>query len=226
MADVPPVFILLTTYNRLELCLRTVRGIKDNLRWQNLGFIVCDDGSGQEYVDRIVEEIGHVNHLWVYNGNRKGVGHNMNVGLEHIWGVGGNLVMTFEDDWLLEKPLDMTPYVNTLLKHPEHAMIRLGYLTPGLQATLISEENYLYWKLDNNGYQYRFTGHPSIRTKNFFTYYGMYAEGLTPGQTELDMCAKTNSRSGPNILIPADSGWYGFFAHIGGVSMANVEPGK
>ena len=49
--EFPRVWVVLTTYNRLELAKRTLEGILNYLIWPNVGFILCDDGSdAPEYV--------------------------------------------------------------------------------------------------------------------------------------------------------------------------------
>lgn len=224
MVDVPAVYIILTTYKRTQFALQTIDSIHRNLLWSNLGWIICDDHSEGNHVSQLVEAIGQTNHLWIYDSQRRGVGNGMNTALNYVWSIGGSLILMLEDDWELKYPMDLTPYVNTLLNHEQHGMIRFGYLSPGVQATLINEENRLYWKTEDNGFQYRFTGHPSLRHKRFHDVYGYYDEGLAPGYTELSMCGKVNARSGPNILIPADGGWYGYFHHIGAESLKDIKP--
>lgn|SRR5512139_88766 len=226
MSDIPAVYCLITTYNRLELCLRTVRGIKNYLRWPNTGYILVDDGSGQDYIDRVVEEIGQVNHLWVYSSNRKGVGHNMNVGLQHIFSIGGQLVMQTEDDWELTQPLDLTPYVNLLLNHEDIGYVRMGYLSAGLRGELISRDNILWFDIERNpDYQYNYVGHAGLRHKRLYDTIGPFSEGLSPGENELDYGSKYNyAASAPKIVWPAEWGVWGKFGHIGGVSLGSVKP--
>lgn len=224
MSDIPAVYIILTTYRRTQIALRTIEGLKNNLSYQNLGWIITDDGSDIEDLDKLIDAIGRTNHLKVFLNKRHGTGHNMNTALQHVWDIGGSLTLMMEDDWLLEKPMDLTPYVDVLTKHPEHGMIRFGYIAAGLSGELINEEGRFYWKLRKDGYMYNYTGHPALRNKAFYDAYGKYTEGLAPGATELAMCGAVNSRPGPNILLPADSGWYGFFAHIGAESLADIQP--
>jgi len=220
-----PVWVLLTTYQRLDTALKTIDGIKTNLRYDNIGWIVTDDGSGDNYLETLVRAIGPSYSVHTYNGNRKGVGHNMNWGLNKIWELDGEYVLMMEDDWYLEKPLDFIPYVR-LLENPHFGMIRMGYLSAGLQAQLISEEGKLWWEFEKNNYQYIFTGHASLRHKRFHEIYGYYKEGLTPGFTELDMCAKFNAKDGPSIVFPAEYNNWGVFSHIGTRSLADTEVGS
>lgn len=221
-----PVWIILTTYNRLDLATKTIEGLKQNLRYDNLGWIVTDDGSGPDYMQTLKEAIGPTYSLYTYDGQRKGVGHNMNWALHKVFGeLDSDLILMMEDDWYLSNPLDLNPYVN-LLEDPAFGMVRFEYAAAGLKAELISQENRLLWKLEcNTNYQYNFTGHPSLRHKRFHETYGYYQEGLKAGFTELDMCGKFNAIDGPKIVIPYEYNQWGAFGHIGSISLADVEPG-
>lgn len=219
-----PIYIILTTYKRTGLALKTIDGLKQNFRWPNLQWSISDDGSDEEDIQKLIKAIEPQPVFNVFRNLHRGTGHNMNVALQEVWRVNGNLTLIMEDDWVLEKPLDVSPYVNALINHPEYGMIRFGYISEGLSGTLIKVENYLYWMLENRGYTYNYVGHPALRNKVFYEQYGRYTEGLAPGATELSMCGKVNSVDGPKILLPADSGWYGFFGHIGSDSLADISP--
>jgi len=136
----------------------------------------------------------------------------------------GSLILMMEDDWYLEKPLDVEPYTKVLLNNPNAGMIRFGYAAAGLSGELVSEENRLLWKIVRNNYTYRFVGHPSLRHKRFHEVYGYYSENLSPGQTELNMCGKVNAVSGPDVYIPYEFNQWGAFAHIGSESLADISP--
>lgn len=219
-----PIYVILTTYRRTELALRTIIGLKENFKWPNLLWTITDDGSEEKDIQKLIAAIKPQSIFNVFRNQHKGTGHNMNQALQDIWRVGGNLTLIMEDDWVLEKTIDATPYAKALLNHPEFGMIRFGYISEGLCGTVTKVENYLYWKLENRGYTYNYVGHPSLRNKAFYEAYGKYPEGLAPGATELGMCGRVNAVEGPKILLPADSGWYGFFGHIGSVSLADTAP--
>lgn len=225
MDGFPAVYVLLTTYKRTELAIKTIQALKRNLVYPNYGWIIVDDGTGGDHLDRLIAEIGSGYYIFTHDSQRRGVGYGMNWGLRKAWDIGADLVLMMEDDWDLTDPVELKPYVDTLVKHPEHGLIRFGYLSPGLQANLISEEGKLFWRLENNNYTYRYAGHPSLRHKRFHAIYGMFDEGLAPGATELSMCGKVNTRQGPNILYPAECGQWGFFAHIGAESLKDIKPG-
>lgn len=221
-----PIWIILTTYTRLEMAKKTIVGLKENFRYDNIGWIIADDGSGDEYVKELKDTIGYSYSIDIVNGARKGVGHNMNIALHKVFDDRkANLILMMEDDWFLANPLDVVPYVKLLLENNDAGMVRFGYAAAGLKAELVSEQHKLLWKLLPNGETYRFTGHPSLRHRRFHDQYGYYKEGLAPGWTELDMCAKVNAKDGPKIYIPYEFTQWGAFGHIGAESLADVEPG-
>lgn len=228
MSDVPPIWILLTTYKRREIALRTIRGVKDNLLWPNIGWVITDDGSGEDHLQVLRDEIGGSYAIETYDGQRRGVGHNMNWGLRRIWEMGADLTLVLEDDWYLEKPLDMTPYVNLLMNNADIGMIRLGYLSYNLLSTIIKQEDKLWLKFLQNGNQYVYAGHASLRHKRLHQAVGMFTEGLAPGANELDFCGRYNHRhsvgAAPDIVWPLEFGWLGPFSHIGSESLADIQP--
>lgn len=227
MSEFAPIWVLITTYKRTEIALRTIRALKENFLWPNIGFILCDDGTGGDHLNILKEEIGGSYSMAVYDGQRKGVGHNLNWGLRKIWEYGAELTLYLEDDWLLEKPFDPTPSVNLLMNNPDVGMVRYGYLSAGLEASLVSRENALWWEMKRTGYTYVYTGHASLRHKRLHEKVGMFSEGLRPGENELDFCSKYNlAPNAPKIMWPAEYGHTGPFIHIGAESLADVPVGS
>ena len=103
-------------------------------------------------------------------------------------------------------------------------MVRLGYISPGVRGELVAGAGRLWWKLEK-GPTYTFTGHASLRHRRFCAAYGDYHEGISPGEEELYMCGTFNNRPGPTVVIPAFTGEWGPFGHIGAESLNNVRPG-
>lgn len=224
--DYPPVWVLITTYKRLDTAIKTIQGVKENFLWPNLGFFLSDDGTGGDHIQRLRDEIGGTYAIETYDSNRKGVGHGMNVSFRRIWEMGADLVLRLEDDWFCDKPFDPTSCINLLMNNADMGMVRLGYLSYGLQAELISREEVLWWEFKNTGYTYTFAGHAALVHKRFHQHVGMYAEGLRPGDNELDFCARFNAKPhAPKIVWPADYGHIGPFKHIGSNSLADVPVG-
>lgn len=232
MTTSPPVWVILTTYNRKETCLKTVRALQEKLIYDNIGYFICDDGSSESYVDDIRAAITNTPHIAVYDGARRGVGHMMNHALHTIWDWGVELTLHMEDDWELTRPIPLLPYVNTLVNNSGIGMIRFGYLSTNLLGYTVGQEytgvDELYWRIEPNQETYRFTGHPSLRHRRFHDKNlggaGMYDEKLSPGMTELSMCGKVNQYTKHDILYPTDCGRWGFFAHISIDHLGGIEP--
>lgn len=223
--DAPPVYIVLTTYNRTSLAIRTIDGIKENLIYPNYGWIICDDGSPPEHMEAVLAAVGTDHYVFTYNGERRGVGHNMNWALAKLRTMDVSLCLMNEGDWLLENPFDLSPYVNLLTNRTEIGMCRMGYLSAGLNANVISAEGKLWLKFVQQGAQYIYAGHASLRHLRLHDKVGMFAEGLAPGATELDFCGKYNATPhAPAITWCLDYGSFGPFAHIGSESLADVWP--
>lgn len=224
MSSYPEICILLTTYKRTEVACRTIAALRQNFLWPNLSWYISDDGSPKEHLNAVMDAIGPTYKRYIYNSSRRGVGAGMNYCLLDLGANAVDFVLSMEDDWELTNPLEVEPYLRLLQKHEEYGMVRFGYLSANLLGYLVSEEGKLFWRLDNNGETYRFTGHPHLKHKRFHETYGYYDLGLPPGMTELSMCGKTNQKQGPHIVYPAECGAWGFFAHIGSESLADVQP--
>jgi glycosyltransferase involved in cell wall biosynthesis len=219
------LYVILTTYNRQKEMMRTAESFLDRVQYaEEIKWLVSDDGSPDGYLDSLLRILP--SDTLVYDSQRKGVGHGMNWGIEQVKSKKGQLIITLEDDWEAVDDFCLDPYADLLFNHTDIGMVRFGYMSPGVAGTVISRDNKLWWKLEANGYQYRYTGHPALKHIRFYQEYAMYIERRSPGQTELHMCGIVNSKpDGPAIVIPVyfQAQW-GLFAHIGSESLADVDP--
>jgi hypothetical protein len=51
----------------------------------------------------------------------------MNNALKYAW-TNGDIALTIEDDWILERELDLTYFVNVLNNDKNVSLIRLGFM--------------------------------------------------------------------------------------------------
>lgn len=224
------IYPVLTTYKRQALALTTVQKIMEYARYDGeFRWILVDDGSGEGYLDPLLSLFPCGNHSlhMVYDSNRRGVGHGMNVAIDKVSEVNG-LIMMLEDDWEMNQEYDFTPDAHLLRDHDDTGMIRYGYISPGMLLHTFARSGRLWFKVEYNGYQYRFSGHPSLRHPRFHAEYGLYKEGISAGDTEVDMCFKTNQNPhGPMIIVPAyPTISMGIFNHIGTESLNSIKPGE
>ena len=212
----PPVIVLVITYERTNLAVETIRSVKERLDYPNLGFHIADDGSRPGHIDRLLEEIGPTYSVSVSNSARRGVGANMNLGMDRCL-ERGDFILWLEDDWAIPRDtrLDLGPCVQALAEVPRIGMVRLGRLSAGLTGTTIAAAGRLWWELERGRDTYTFNGNAALRHRRFCETYGHYQEGLKPGETELSMCARFNATPGPTVVWPAWSSQDRLFQHIG-----------
>jgi hypothetical protein len=223
VTDWPSVVALLITYKRTQMAVRTIEGVKKYLCYpsEKLLWHIADDGSPPEHLAAICAALEPTIPT-VSNAERKGVGVSMNRGMATAL-LRADYILWLEDDWELVSPFDLRPAVDLLANEGGIGMVRLGYISPGISGTLVSGGGHLWWKLAK-GETYTFTGHASLRHRRFCGAYGPYQEGLTPGETELYYCGTFNNRQGPTVAVPAYTGEWGVFGHIGSESYKDQRP--
>ncbi len=212
MSDFPLVVALIITYERTDVAIETIRGIKDRIHYPNLDFHIADDGSKEGHVAALIAEIGPDYEVTVSNTGGHSVGRSMNMGtaavLEraHLW-------LHWEDDWVPNMDIDLVPCVRLLEDDDRIGMIRMGRLHANVSGEVISGGDRLWWMLSEKD-EWAWTGHAAMRHKRFHDAYGDYVEGLPPGQTEMTMLDTVNKVKGPRMVWPA---WlrYDICDHIG-----------
>lgn len=217
----PPIVIILQTYKRTDVALRTIAAACARLAYQgDLHWYVADDGSPAEHVQRVRDELTFQEACVIgHHSERRGYGANCNT----AWRMAdatSPLTLWLEDDWELTAPLDLTHYADLLIEREEIGMVRLGILNIDIKGRTWGHAGHLYWTLDHIPHHDGtpvFTGHPSLRHVRYRDVYGWYPEGLSPGDTELAYAYqyRIGAAAGPAILWPVDYPAYGLFGHIG-----------
>lgn len=213
-----PIVIILQTYKRTDVALRTIRAARERLSYQgDLVWYIADDGSPAEHLSAVRELLPEA----PYHSERRGYGGNSNAAWRMADAV-SPLTLWLEDDWELTQPLDLTPFADLLMERPEIGMLRLGVLNLDIKGRTWGHAGRLYWTLDHIPHHDGtpvFTGHPSLRHVRYRDAYGWYPEGLVPGDTELAYAYqyRIGAIDGPAILWPVDYPAYGLFGHIGAV---------
>lgn len=215
-----PIIIILQTFKRTDVALRTVAAARQNLRYGgDLLWYVADDGSPPEHVEAVLEAVG--SDLWGWHSERLLYGGNCN----RAWAAANtksNLTFWLEDDWGLRQPLDLYPYAALLMESAEIGMVRLGNLNLDIRGRTWAHDGRIYWKLDREPHIEGtpvFTGHPSLRHRRYLDAYGYYPVIPNPGETEMGYAwqFRQGSPDAPAIVWPADYPPLGYFGHIGAV---------
>jgi len=215
-----PITVILQTFKRTDVALRTIAAARRNLIYGGkLSWYVADDGSPAEHVQAVLEVVG--GDLLAYHSERRGYGANANAAWSAVDQVSA-LTFWLEDDWELRQPLDLYRYAALLMETHEVGMVRLGVLNLDMRGRSWAHGGSVYWKLDREPHLEGtpvFTGHPSLRHRRYRQVYGDYPEGLLPGETELAYAYqfRQGSPDSPAIVWPADYPANGYFGHIGTV---------
>lgn len=217
----PSICVLLLTYLRTDLALRTVRSFAEKVDYpkQLIGFYIADDGSPYKHVQALMDEIVNGGMAVYGYHNEKAapgtpfVGRGWNQGLVRAHSF-SNIVLQLEDDWELKDPLDLRPYVRLLLEREDVGMVRLSGIPVGLETRVVGHNGAHYLDCLKTA-KMAYSGNPHLRHARFTNAYGMYRIDLTPGDLELNYDEMFRYREGPAIWRPADLPAYGIFGHIG-----------
>lgn len=227
------VCIVLFTYDRLDNATETLHSVLSRMSYSGEGGLhvhIADDGSPDPgYVDALREVAAgfeHVQSVGSTNAERAGYGGSYNFATQQVHGH-HELIFCLEDDWRLERDLDLDPIVETLAD-PRVDCVRLGYLgfTQPLRGELIHTPLGVGVLLDADSPEpHVFSGHPRLETRDFQRSVGPWPAGLPAGTTEFEVSQRPEARRG--ILFPLDlvRPRGDLFSHIGARGLGELWPG-
>jgi len=216
--------IVLLTYTddthgpRAEYAHRTLRSALDNVVTScDISVHIADDGSPEEHRQALIHLAGgyaHVRGISVTNAQRGGYGRSYNLATQtvhrHV-----DYVLPLEDDWVLEAPLNIDPYLAAMSAPNGPGCIRLGYIgmTQELRGLLVPFAGNMYLMFDPDSPEpHVFAGHPRLETVAWERRVGPWPEGVSAGTTEFLVAHKREARE--RVAWPMNRGP---FAHVGTV---------
>lgn len=214
----PVLAITLLSYKRPREAVRTVNGLCDNLVYPGgKVWYVADDGSDTDEFMQIIDAL-YAKKQTIIGSHRErfsprsGVGWNKGLGICYQ---ATDFVLVLEDDWELDRPLFIEPWIEMLTQREDVGMVRLGGLAVGNQVEIVGHNGHHYLNYLKN-WQYAYSGNPHIRHARFIHAYGWYPETeLNPGELELAYDGHFRANPGPAIWRPSDIPGWGVFKHIG-----------
>jgi len=214
-----PLVIILITYERTQYALKTIDSVFRNLITPHgYSWYICDDGSSQEHHEKVRARIReHGGHICGHHNQKLGYGG----GVNKAWPIAsqtGPITLWLEDDWELEIPWDMGPYIEVLNTVGSVGMIRLGHLPLGQRGEVVGYLHNRYLEIDPAP-PFQFSGNPHLKHDRFMLHYGKYPTGLHPGGTEshYDRIVRNGRNKGPSIIWPLFIGDRHLWGHIGTV---------
>ena len=224
MSDSPHLAIALVTYKRTREALETIRSTCQNLEYPQelIGWYIGDDGSPAEHHDALLKELEEQNMYLIGHHNDRfrdgdgfncGKGWNKALGMCHQY---SDFVLWLEDDWVLEPPLDIKPYVKLLQENEKVGIVNFRILSVGADVHTVGANGTMYLKYLRTT-QYAYSGNPLIRHARFTKHYGWFAEDRNPGLIELhqDDMYRLDVKDGPEIWRPVTIDPWGGWHHIG-----------
>lgn len=236
MKKLPPITVMIITYNRPDEIKLTLTALHDKLYYDGiLTFLVADDSSPGDYLRDLrkwtLREFGG-NVSFVSTPKNSGWAGNFNHAYSYIT---DDFVMLIEDDYIQTQPLDITPYAALMLAHTGIGLVRLDGIAGHKVVCHCNEtdiSDYLphyrqgvcmpgklnYFLLDNSSREtWLYSNRVHLKHRRFHDFYGLYPEGLRLGHTEesfahhvKDMMLLENA---PAIAVPLDA--TSFFDHVG-----------
>lgn len=230
MTNLPPLAILLLTYRRLNLSLRTIESTCQNLQYPKelISYYVCDDGSPRDEHETVLSYIQNFGFAILGEHNERirnpgqedtffaGKSYNLGLGLCHQK---TDFVLVLENDWELDEPLDIVPHIKVLQEREDVGAVTYRILSAGADVHTVGYNGRMYLRYERST-QYAFSGNPYIRHARFTKRYGWFAEDRNPGMMELEQDDKYRLATGsdeesPRIWRPAEISIWGAFKHIG-----------
>ena len=116
--QIPYVTVLMTTHNRTNVACAVIDSLVKNLKYPKLKWCISDDRSDEGHVEKLVEQFkkNGINEVHVERTtkDRYGLGASLNNGLKYAW-TNSEYVLRIEDDWILERKLDIVSHVKILI---------------------------------------------------------------------------------------------------------------
>ncbi len=235
----PKVTVVVCTYDRPKEIRLTLESLFNNLSYEpdRIAWHIADDGTPGTYALDVCRWIRSVSGMDVASSvtERKGWGANVNAALRAVQ---TDYVYFTEDDYVLQRSLDLRRYVALIDVVPTIGLLRFGlaghdglgcYLheadvsgwLPDYQETPTSLPGKLdYWEIERGVSVgpfavYKYSNRPHLKHRRFHETYGYYPEGRTLALTEEGMNHQiAHMPIGPAIVCPADwTLWH--YDHIG-----------
>jgi GT2 family glycosyltransferase len=227
MNDLPKIAIGMVTYKRTAEALRTIHSTCKNLMYPKelRSWYIGDDGSPNGHTELIQTTLqdneesmigSHSERLRLRDDedtHNAGLGWNKVLGLCHQY---SDYVLWLEDDWDLNEPLDLVPYVKLLRDNENVGICTFRILSVGADIHTVGYEGQVYLKYLRNT-QYAFSGNPYLRHARYTKFYGWFAEDRNPGLMELHQDDQYRLAVGdaPEIWRPIEISQWGAWKHIG-----------
>lgn len=217
-----PVTIVMTVFfknkQRKEVAENALATWNLNLMYEGDIYLhVADDGSTINWQPR------WRNMITFSRQERKGVGASLNAGFKKAYQQ-SPLVLYMVDDWVLDEPLDITPWCKALLENDDIGMMRLGPPHPFLKGKVeMVTDDWQGWalKLERSGIVV--AQRPALWHMRMTDCYGWFPENMSAVECERIYSYNFSNRpQGPEVYLALPHKWI----HRESESLSEMEPGR
>lgn len=209
---------------RRELAEETLRSWAENLRYEGeLRLHIADDGSIKNWKPTYDVWFGPTTYS---RQERHGVGASLNAGFRKAFET-SPIVLYAVDDWLLQQPFDLTPWVYLLEQREDVGCVRLGPPHPYLRGEIMPyTELWQGWAMCLDRYGLAVGHRPELFHKRWTDYYGEWVEDVNAQECErLASVRYAAMPAGPDIVYALPHPWFHY--HLDTVpSTSHIEPEK
>lgn len=203
--QIPYVTVLMTTHNRTNVACAVIDSLVKYLKYPKLKWCISDDRSDEGHVEKLVEQfkkngINEV-HVEKTNKERYGLGASLNNGLKYAW-TNSDIVLTTEDDWILEKELKLAHYVDIINKNNDIGGIRLATMNYAIANKRSGHKGFYIVESDGKYKTSVFNNQVMLRHKRTYDKIGYYKENCSGDVSEIDEINKFNNQKGLAVLYP------------------------
>lgn len=217
----PVLVIVLLTYKRTDMARTTIHYASQNIDYPKSRRVwyVSDDGSPSAHINALREQI-YENGETIYEFDSHkyhpgtpfcGRGWNQALYKSHTL---SDYILWLEDDWRLDRELDLRPYVRLLMERSDVGMVSMRTLSVGNNVHTVGYRGIHYLRYDRTTPS-AYSGNPLLRHRRYTEFYSAFSENRSPGDIEIDYDERYRSRPGPDIWRPVDIGGWGIWGHIG-----------
>jgi len=202
---------------REQIAYETLASWAENLKYNSTIYLhVADDGGpikpDIEKMGRIINKTPNsfMSRKITYSEQKaQGVGASLNAGFRKAYEL-SPIVLYLVDDWKLEQPFDISPWVYLLEKREDIGCVRLGPPHPHLSGSIEPmTELWQGWALRLNRYGLSIGHRPELFHKRMTDYYGWYEEGTNAQEVERLYSVKwAADENGPGIAYALYHPWF------------------
>ena len=203
--QIPYVTVVMTTHNRTNVACAVIDSLVKNLKYPKIKWCISDDRSDEGHVEKLVEQfkkngINEV-HVEKTTKDRYGLGASLNNGLKYAW-TNSDIVLTTEDDWILEKELKLAHYVDIINNNNDIGGIRLATMNYAIANKRSGHKGFYIVESDGKYKTSVFNNQVMLRHKRTYDKIGYYKENCSGDVSEIDEIKKFNNQKGLAVLYP------------------------